>query len=847
MTVQEINSTPCVSIRALSKSFDGVRALDNVSLDLHAGEIHALCGENGAGKSTLIKVLAGIHVPDSGTVTAWGVPLPWGDVLRVRRTGVAVIHQESTAFPDLTAADNMFAGREPRRWAGLLLDRERMQREAGAAFELLGAVIPPDRTVGELSPADRQVVAIAAALSEDCRLLILDEPTASLSDHECTALFQNLRRLRSEGVSILYVSHRLDEVFSLAQRVTVLRDGQLAATRNVGEITRAELIRLMVGHAVSETRSRRRPGERTEVHLEVCGLSRAGEFRDISLRVHAGEIVGLGGLVGAGRSELTRCLFGLTRPDSGEVLVAGKSTGGAPVDAVIRRGVALVPEDRQHQGLVLPLSVRENLVMATVHGVMRRFFRDRKQESRTADALVQRLHIRTVGTAVPTWNLSGGNQQKVVLGKWLATEPAILVLDEPTRGVDVGAKAEIHRLIRQTAGHGTAVFLVSSELPELLSLSDRILVMRNGGIVGELDGRSATQEQVLELALPDADSAAEPMQGEARRVPRSGISGTFASLTRRRELPLALLLGVMVAAVSTVSPRFIGPANLRDMLVNAVPTIIAGCGLTLVIATGEIDISIGSMMGLLAALLGIFCSTQHLGLPVPVAAALVLTIGALLGAVNGALVAFAGIPSIIVTLGMLTVLRGFTELAMAGEWITDLPPGLRYLGTGAWAGMPLSLWVTAPVVFGAAVLTHRTAFGLRALAVGSNPEAAEIHGISVRRIRLAAFALTGLLTAAATLVSVPRLSVIESGLGQGFELLVVTCVIVGGASIRGGSGTIGGTLLGVLLLTTVGTVLIFLRIGEAAVYWERTVQGAFILAAVLADHWMRRDRNGVTT
>jgi len=833
----ESKPPPCVCIRRISKTFEGVRALRDVSLDLFPGEIHALCGENGAGKSTLIKILAGVHVPDSGNVTAWGEALPFGNVLHVRRAGIAVIHQESTAFPDLTAAENMFAGREPRCLHGLVLDRARMRREAAAAFAALAADISPDCSAGLLSPAEQQVIAIAGALSEQCRLLILDEPTASLSEHECASLFQNLERLRSKAVSILYVSHRLDEVFALADRVTVLRDGRLAATRPVAGLSRPELVRLMVGREVTEhARQERSPDtDRGAVpRLETRGLTRRDEFQDVSLHVSAGEIVGLAGLVGAGRSELARCLFGLARPDAGEVRVGGRLLTGAGAAEAIRAHMALVPEDRQRQGLVLPLPVRENLGMAVLHGLKRRFFRSAKQESALARRLVERLGITPPNTEAPTRALSGGNQQKVVLGKWLATDPEILVLDEPTRGVDVGAKAEIHRLVRELAQNGTAVLLISSELPELLALSDRILVMRAGRIVANVPGRGATQEQVLELALPDSSSTAPTAKAPAR----TGIHRLF----RRREWPLALFLAMLCAVVAGVSPHFLAPGNLSDMLVNAAPAVIAGCGLTLVIATGEIDISIGSMMGLLAALLGTLSAAARLDLPVPVAVALVLAAGTVLGIVNGSLVALAGIPSIIVTLAMLTILRGLTELVMGGEWITDLPAGLRVLGTGTWAGLPLSIWTAAFVAVGVAALVRRTSFGLHVFAAGSNPEAAAVRGISVRRTRLTAFAITGLLTACATVVSVPRLSVVESGIGQGFELLVVTCVVVGGASIRGGSGTIAGSVLGALLLTTIGTMLIFLRLGATAVYWERTVQGAFILIAVLSDHWLQRSR-----
>ena len=497
-----------VQIWNLSKSYGGVHALREVAMDLKRGEIHALCGENGAGKSTLIKCLTGVVVPDSGRVQIDGRPFAFGDVRVSESAGIAVIHQESTAFPDLSTLDNIFVGREPRKMWGCLLDRDKMRREAQSVLRRLGQDIDVRRPVGELPVASRQMVAMARALSQQCRLLIMDEPTASLSAHETDALLSLVRRLRDQGVTILYVSHRLEEILEMADRVTVLRDGQHVDTRAIEEIGRDDLIRMMVGREVEElTRRHEHVGRLGEVRLEARNLSRGTVFQNISLAVRAGEIVGLAGLVGAGRSEVVRAIFGIDAYESGQVLIDGASLPAHNVRAALEHGLGLVPEDRQHEGLVLPMTVGENISLAVLRRLTRCGLVSRAAERSLVAEITAKLNVKAADQDVAAETLSGGNQQKLVLGKWLAVEPRVLILDEPTRGVDVGAKAQVHRLIRQLASEGMATLVVSSELPELLSICDRIVVMREGRVAGELDGKSATQEQILQLALPDAATA----------------------------------------------------------------------------------------------------------------------------------------------------------------------------------------------------------------------------------------------------------------------------------------------------------------------------------------------------
>ncbi|NIP93811.1 MAG: sugar ABC transporter ATP-binding protein [Akkermansiaceae bacterium] len=492
---------PLVQIENLSRSFGGVHALGGVSFDIAAGEVHGLCGENGAGKSTLIKCLAGVIEPDRGTIRVEGTTLRPGDIHAAEQAGIAAIYQESTSFLDLDLVDNLFVGREIRR--GLLLDRAAMEGEARAVLQRLGLDLELDRPLRELSVAQRQMVEMARALLRDCRLLIMDEPTASLSVRETEILMAVVRRLRRDGVSVLYVTHRLPEVFDLCDRVTVLRDGHHVATTVTGAIDHDGLIQQMVGREVETlTRHGTHEGRTRDVLLKIENLTSENRFSGISFDLHAGEILGIGGLVGAGRSEVARAIFGIDTYDGGTISLAGQPLPMGSIRASMDAGIALVPEDRQHEGLVLPMTVRENLSMAILPELIRHvLISPRREAERTAEQM-ERLNVRAAGPEMATSSLSGGNQQKVVLGKWLANHPRLLILDEPTRGVDVGAKAEIHRLVREFAAGGMATLVISSDLPELLALCDRILVMRGGEIAGELDGAGADEESVMRLAFP---------------------------------------------------------------------------------------------------------------------------------------------------------------------------------------------------------------------------------------------------------------------------------------------------------------------------------------------------------
>ena len=494
-------------IDRINKAYGGVQALQDVSFDVGRGEVHALCGENGAGKSTLIKLLTGVTRPDSGSLVMNQRALPIGNVRGCEAAGIAVLHQESTAFPDLNAVDNIFVGRELRAAGGFLLARDAMRREAAQLLEQLGESIDLSVPLGQLPLAQRQMVSMARAMSCQCQLFIMDEPTASLSAQESQKMLTLVTQLKDQGISILYVSHRLEEIFQVADAVTVLRDGQYVATHAVEDLDNRKLIQLMVGRELDELTVRQnvsqpKSGDTEKPStLKVHQLSRQGVFQDVSFSIAPGEIVGMAGLVGAGRSEIARAIFGIDPYDEGTVQVNGQMLPGGSVARAKGVGMAMVPEDRQHEGLVLPMSVQNNLTLANLRDLQDFGWLSRIRERGQAERLIADLDIRVTDPQLPVETLSGGNQQKVVIGKWLGSMPNLLILDEPTRGVDVAAKAQVHRLIRQLADEGMATLMISSELSEILTLSDRILVIHQGRIAAEFEGATATQEQLLHAAL----------------------------------------------------------------------------------------------------------------------------------------------------------------------------------------------------------------------------------------------------------------------------------------------------------------------------------------------------------
>ena len=486
-----------LSVEGAAKNFGGVKALVKADLTLYTGEIHALLGENGAGKSTLLKTLAGVYSLDSGSITLNGKRFEQGSTRLAREQGIAVIYQEPNLFPDLTLAENVFAGRQPMKRGSV--DWKFMEDQADALFTQLGVSLNPLSKARGLSIADQQIVEIAKAISTEANVIVMDEPTAALSSKEVERLFTVARNLKENGCAVVFVSHRLDEVFALCDRITIMRDGSTVSTALTSTLDEPQVIRAMVGRDVSELFPKLEAAIGNVV-LNVQNLSRGGQFQDISFNVRAGEIVALAGLVGSGRSEVARSIFGVDRYDSGTITILGRNLkAGSPSEAM-DSGVALVPEDRRQQGLFMPTSIAKNAAITMLASLRKGFLLRSSSERKVADEWTKILQTKYASIDDPVERLSGGNQQKVVLAKWLATNPRLLIIDEPTRGIDVGTKSEVHKLLSQKAQEGLAVLMISSELPEVLGMADRILVMREGHIVRELTRTEASSEKIIAAA-----------------------------------------------------------------------------------------------------------------------------------------------------------------------------------------------------------------------------------------------------------------------------------------------------------------------------------------------------------
>ena len=486
----------------IRKTFPGVVALDDVRFELRRGEVHILLGENGAGKSTLVKILSGAYLKTAGQIILDGQETDIKNPRHAQELGIAIIYQEFNLVPQLSAGENIFLGQEQIHASGLINQREIIASAQGILDDL-GAEIEARKPVSELGVAQQQMVEVAKALSQDARILIMDEPTSALTEQEITELFNTIRKLKQKGVSIIYISHRLEELFEIGDRVTILRDGKYIDTRNIADVTKSELISMMVNRELKSHFPKLRAAKGEEV-LRVSGLSIKGVLYDISFSIHQGEVLGIAGLLGSGRTELASSLFGVSKIDSGEIYIRGKRQRIKSPRRAINLGIGLLTEDRKSQGLIMILSTKDNICLPSVERFSRLGFVDTKEETQAATRYVRDLRIKTPSLHQQVMFLSGGNQQKVVISKWLCCQADILIFDEPTRGIDVGSKVEIYQLMNRLTARGAAIMMISSELPEILGMSDRIVVMSQGRIAGEFSAGEATQEKILHCALGGA-------------------------------------------------------------------------------------------------------------------------------------------------------------------------------------------------------------------------------------------------------------------------------------------------------------------------------------------------------
>ena len=832
-------TAPRLEAKGIGMQFPGVRALGSVDFDVRPGEVHALIGENGAGKSTLVKILSGELSGYQGVVQVDGTTRRFESPRDAIALGIAVIPQERQLVRSLSVAENISLGHEPRTAAGLV-DRTAMERTAQTRLDSVGAsAIPVDALVGDLEAGDRQLVAIARALSLDARCLIMDEPTASLGTAAAGRLEATVRRLATSGVSIVYISHHLAEITRLADRITVLRDGALVTTTAARGVTEAEMVRLMVGREI-ETVELTPVAATAKERLVVDGLSVADpsvpggwRIKDVSFTVKAGEIVGFAGLVGAGRTDVLLALIGgLSRPATGRITVDGEPYDPINPARARARGVTLLPEERQAAGIFPHLGLDRNITIANLKRVSRGGWIDRGAERRAVNGAIADLGIKAAGPSVPISTLSGGNQQKALLGRCLFASPSVLLLDEPTRGIDLKAKSEIYAELRALAARGYAILLCSSEMSEVLTQCHRIVVFEGGRVTAAFDRQDATEEKVLAAATggsPDAGGDGGPNRG--------GPSGSSwrARVTRyggALGLGLVLLLAIVFSPIRAGRLVFLDLGNLTDILRQVAEKGILAVGMTAVVISGGIDLSVGSILAL-GATLTAFLLMKGVGLGATVAA--VIALSALWGLINGTVIARWRFPPFIATLATMGAARGAARFLSGGTAIPlGFGPGGAPESVRLIAG-PLIPYVPVPaLLFGiAALAVHlhlaRARSGRYLYALGDNETAARLAGVRVAWHQTSVYVVSAVLAGLAGVIHCAQLEQGNPNDGVSYELDAIAAVVIGGTTLRGGSGSIGGTLVGIL---TIGIINNSMGLNNVDANLQLILKGVIILAAV---------------
>ncbi len=840
--------TALVEARRVGKRFAAVPALTDVDFDLQPGEVHALIGANGAGKSTLVKILCGEIGDYEGAVTVRGVARRFTSPRQALAAGIAVIPQELQLVASLSVAENILLGREPRRPGGLI-DRSALHRLARQQLETIETHhIPTDVLLGSLEAASRQLVAIARAISLDAQCLIMDEPTASLGAAEAAHLEQVIRRLVADGSGVIYVSHKLDEVQRLADRVTVLRDGKQVITRPAGGLDEGEMVRLMCGRQITRGVLAPVALEAAELlaveNLSVPDPARPDGYRlhDVSFTVRRGEIVGFAGLIGAGRTDLLLALVGgLERAAHGRIRLDGRTY--VPLNPAVARdaGLVILPEERKTSGIFPHLGVDRNITMAALGRVSRIGWIDRRHERREAARMMATTGVRAASPAVAISTLSGGNQQKALLARALFASPKVLLLDEPTRGIDLAAKAEIYAELSALAAQGFAVVLCSSEMAEILTQCHRILVFRDGRIAASFNRDEATEEKLLAAA---AGQGAESPATPSRRAPPP-----TPPMRRRREriaryagafgLALVLLMAIVTSPLRGGRLVFLDLGNLTDILRQVSEKGVLAVGMTAVVIAGGIDLSVGSVLAFAATMSAWLWMKEGVGLGLSLV--LVTAVGALWGALNGIVIARWRLPAFIATLATMSAARGAARYLSNGAAIPlGFGPGGAPASVRSVAA-PLLNHVPAPaLIFGLAALAMhfylaRTRSGRYVYAIGDNEAAARLAGVRVAWHKAMVYVICGALAGIAGLVHSAQLEQGNPNDGVSYELDAIAAVVIGGTALSGGTGTVGGTIVGILII---GVINNSMGLNNVDANLQLILKGLIIVVAV----WLQRRR-----
>jgi ABC-type sugar transport system ATPase subunit/ribose/xylose/arabinose/galactoside ABC-type transport system permease subunit len=821
-------ASPVLAVRDIEKSYPGVRALEHVSFDCRAGEIHGLVGENGAGKSTLMRILAGVIHPEAGTILVKGKPVVLASPRQAHDLGIAMVYQDTRLVDDLDVAQNILLGREPGSL--LLVNRHALDERARSILRRLGFPLDLRRPVRTLSTAERQIVEIGRVLATNPSVLILDEPTSALGRGDVQRLGEILRGLRASDTGIVFISHRLREVLNLADRITIMKDGKVVETVVNAELTEDYLVNRMVGRTLSLTFPPKQsiPGS---VRLRVTNLTSPGRFSDVSFTVSSGEIVGLGGIQGNGQREIARALFGVL-PATGEVQLEGvQLRRSSPRDA-IRAGIVYVPADRRRESVFAPHSIRENISVPHLRAWSRFGALDLRLERALVAKTVSQFHVRTPSMEQPIGLLSGGNQQKAVFGRWILSQPKLYILEEPTQGIDTGAKLELYGVIRKLAEQGAAIVLLSADLLELIGLADSILVVAHGSIVDRVSAAEATEERIIGSAVA-TERAKETLDGGDGRSERESHSSSLAPLSVAKALGQrytgAILLGgaLLVLAAYTVSHSryFFTERNLGNLVIQIVPLALASIGQMTVILLGGIDLSVGPLISLVTTIASFTIIAGPSGW---VGILLCLVTGLFVGGMNSALIVWLRIPDLISTLATYSVVFGLALIVRPSPG-GSVSEGFADFITMRLGWFPVAGFAILAISAIGEILLVKGRIGTRLYAIGSRSEAAFVAGIRVDRIRCFAYLFCGFMAALAGLVVAARIGSGDPQAGTQFTLSSIAAVVVGGTSVFGGRGTLAGTLCGATLLVMLQNALNQLHV---TAYYQYIWTGALLLAAV---------------
>ena len=886
---------PLLSMRGIDKRFNGVPALLAASLEVGRSEIHALIGQNGAGKSTMIKILTGYYSRDAGEILFDGAPLQVDSPKSAQRSGISTIYQEINLVSYRSVTENICLAREKKRFG--FLDWRHMHREAEEILARFDIHIDVRQPLSRYTTAIQQMVAIARAVSFQAKLVIMDEPTSSLADHEVAILFGVIRQLKDSGVSVIFVSHKLNELFAVCERVTVMRDGRTVLVASLAEVSKLKLVTTMIGrelassaaeqtgfHEIADTHQK----QKDQALLDVKNLAVGRRVSDVSFNVHPGEIVGLAGLLGSGRTESLRTVFGADQPDSGQMHYRGTPFAPRSPAEAIAAGIGFCSEDRKLEGIVPDMSVRENLTLALLPRLARGGILDEEEQRKVVNAFIEQLRIKCTSLDQQIRELSGGNQQKVLLARWLCMSPKLLILDEPTRGIDVGAKEEIQALIGQLAAEGLGVLMISSEIEEVVEGSDRVFVMREGRTVAEFDEAAITEDAIMsamaETTEADREDDGSNQTGDpvAPSVSEAGPSteehrspSFFETPANKEPLPAQATIpdapkllpdqprvqhadaetqgrhrdwlklvhrhGTLAALVVLIlfnlafTPHFATWETLFVNLTQVCTIVIVGVGMTLVIGSGGIDLSVGSLMAIAGALAPLIFLGKIVSLPtwlgVPLAFVLPVLVAGMFGWFNGWLITRFKIQPIVATLVLFIAGRGLAQVLTNGNLQTFHEPSFQVVGLGRVFGIPAQSILMVILVVIAAWVLQRTIFGRHVLAIGGNAEAARLSGVPVNRIRQAVYALSGLCAGIAGLIVIAINSSSDANLvGLGMELDAIAAVAVGGTPLLGGQAHLLGTLVGALIIQLVRYTLLANGVPDAA---AQVVKAAIIVGAVL--------------